>query len=450
MANSKNIIPLEVEECIRRFAEDILHISARENQVKAPTWISNTPVTISHVEHRATQTDPVMITISNGTSSDHSNAQSKEESPSTASATPSSQLVDEQLQEGIFSDLDIKKSVLDSLLLQSPKASGLVPPVSTPTPLTPQQISEIISDQIDGLPASSTFTLLESRHAPKNRPPTSGSKHYQAMSHTDRIERNQSFSRMSFQAADSSSAMPRTPSVLGSTPNVHSPAAATSKTSPASVSSKTLSSPWSDSTWVPPHLRGLENLDPNSESKTATATSPNSQAKASGENEAIREKVTDRYNVESNLLASIAKSQPTTLSKNDTSSSPAAKPASAVFKADAQPSTPSEVTAPSSPTITSPPAAFKALSAPSPITDDKNSGPLAFKALSTPSPLPDDKISGPSAIITSSVNSPAVLPISLAAANPETKENREKDLYFTSWGKPEGRTSAGISSKFFL
>ena len=205
MTVSKTVIPLDDEESIRRFTEQmrrrsIPSLPSLQLQVEDLEGTITQPNSDSHVEHRATQTDPVTITQANGGS----------HSRNGFSAKP--------------------KSALDSVLLQSPPGSGVMAPPSTPENrpgLSNADISQLIVNNIESLPATSTFTLGESRHAPRHystnkghQPNVRGSSANDHVSSSmsmgqtspaDRNIRNQSFPRMSFQAADSpSNAAPKT------------------------------------------------------------------------------------------------------------------------------------------------------------------------------------------------------------------------------------------------
>lgn len=196
MPVSKTVIPLDDEETIRRFTDEI----RRRSTTSLPSvqvQVENLEHTIvernshSHIEHPPTQTEPVTITPANG---------------------------GPQPRNGFLAK---PKSALDSVLLQSPPGSGVMAPPSTPENrpgLSNSEISRLIIDNIESLPATSTFTLGESRHAP-NRSSSRGRQTYMQgltandrmsspmpkgrKSSTDRNFRNQSFPRMSFQAADS-------------------------------------------------------------------------------------------------------------------------------------------------------------------------------------------------------------------------------------------------------
>lgn len=198
MPVSKTAIPLDDEETIRRFTEEIrrrstpslpslhLHVETFESTIIQRSGDS-------HVEHRATQTEPVHITPANG-------------GPHSKNAF-----------------LGKPKSMLDSVLLQSPPGNGIMAPPSTPETrpgFTNLEISQLIIENIESLPATSTFTLGQSRHAPRHRSTneehetnmreSSANDHVSSsmlsaqMSQADRIVRNQSFPRLSFKAAESS------------------------------------------------------------------------------------------------------------------------------------------------------------------------------------------------------------------------------------------------------
>lgn len=198
MSVSKTVIHLDDEETIRRFTEEIrrrstpslpslhLQVETFENTIIQRSGDS-------HVEHRATQTEPVNITPANG--GPHS--------------------------KNTF--LGKSKSVLDSVLLQSPPGNGIMAPPSTPETrpgFTNLEVSQLIIEKIESLPATSTFTLGQSRHAPRHcstneehetkMRESSANDHVSSsmlsaqISQADRNVRNQSFPRLSFKAAESS------------------------------------------------------------------------------------------------------------------------------------------------------------------------------------------------------------------------------------------------------
>ena len=97
--------------------------------------------------------------------------------------------------------------------MQSPQARGVLAPPPTPkTPLGNEEIGKMIHDQVNAIPTSSTFSLGESRYAPKKssllsraRPPgvhVSSSPNSPEMSPEQRKARDMSFSRMSFMTSD--------------------------------------------------------------------------------------------------------------------------------------------------------------------------------------------------------------------------------------------------------
>ncbi|MCJ1465500.1 hypothetical protein MMC07_004118 [Pseudocyphellaria aurata] len=198
MPVSKTVIPSNDEETIRRFTQEIRRRSTSslpslQGQVEqfAVTMTqrnSNSPY--SNGEDRATQTDPVTITAVHG-------------------AVPA--------RNG---DTMKRGSVLDSVLLQSPPGSGVLAPPTTPEThpsFSELDISQLIVENIENLPASSIYTLQQSRHAAPfagnlyqpNMQRSSTSDYVSSsmargqLSQADEIVRNQSFARLSFQAADS-------------------------------------------------------------------------------------------------------------------------------------------------------------------------------------------------------------------------------------------------------
>ena len=381
--------------------------------------MNNEAVKFSHVVDRATQTDPVMITTPNGISNGngHTNGHTNDRKPLISYSSPSSQSLPIDAQDGPLSDHANKKSVLDSVLLQSPKASGVLAPPSTPEcrpRLTNNEISQIIIEKIEGLPPSSTLTLSESRHAPRYCSPftghetnvrtvstreyTSSSMPAKQMSQADRVAQEKSLSRMSFQVADSSPATPQSSLALGPITTGDSSVPATTKTSPASVSSKALETPLPDNKWVPPHLRGVGQVVLKTDSKVATAAS-HSQAEKYKEDGALEENFTGCFNT---------------------------KPTSQVLNGVTQTAPSPEVTASVPPPLTPPPSTFQAVSLPAPLHEDINSSALVVT---------------PSSIIFQ-----AVSPQTPSTASFQTKENREKELYFKAWGKPEARLTPGIFS----
>lgn len=121
----------------------------------------------SRIRHQATQTEPVNICSPQITKMIHSKTQAGSLNSSTT-GSPST-----TLSEAVASQSsDMKgKSAIDSVLLMSPKLSGILPPPSTPEAqpeLTGSGISKLIISEVEVL---KPLSMGESRHAPR----TSGS-----------------------------------------------------------------------------------------------------------------------------------------------------------------------------------------------------------------------------------------------------------------------------------
>lgn len=121
----------------------------------------------SRIRHQATQTEPVNIYSPQITKMIHSNTKA-ESLNSSATGSPST-----TLSEAVASQSsDTKgKSAIDSVLLMSPKLSGILPPPSTPEAqpdLNGTGISKLIISELEG---RKPLSMEESRHAPR----TSGS-----------------------------------------------------------------------------------------------------------------------------------------------------------------------------------------------------------------------------------------------------------------------------------
>lgn len=97
--------------------------------------------------------------------------------------------------------------------MQSPQARGVLAPPPTPNmPLGNEEIGRMIHDQVNALPASSTFSLGDSKYAPKKssvltsaRPPgvhISSSPKMLQLSTEQRKDHDLSFARMSFITSD--------------------------------------------------------------------------------------------------------------------------------------------------------------------------------------------------------------------------------------------------------
>lgn len=121
----------------------------------------------SRIRHQATQTEPVNIYSPQITKMSHSKTKA-ESLNSSATGSPST-----TLSEAVASQSsDLKgKSAIDSVLLMSPKLSGILPPPSTPEAqpdLNGTGISKLIISELEG---RKPLSMGESRHAPR----TSGS-----------------------------------------------------------------------------------------------------------------------------------------------------------------------------------------------------------------------------------------------------------------------------------
>lgn len=121
----------------------------------------------SRIRHQATQTEPVNIYSPQITKMSHSKTKA-ESLNSSATGSPST-----TLSEAVSSQSsDMKgKSAIDSVLLMSPKLSGILPPPSTPEAqpdLNGTGISKLIISELEG---RKPLSMGESRHAPR----TSGS-----------------------------------------------------------------------------------------------------------------------------------------------------------------------------------------------------------------------------------------------------------------------------------
>lgn len=436
MPVSKTVIPLDDEESIRRFTEQIKRRStpslpslpSLQLQVEDLEGMITQPNSDSHVEHRATQTDPVMITQANGGS---------------------------HTRNGFLAK---PKSALDSVLLQSPPGSGVMAPPSTPENrpgLSNAEISQLIVNNIESLPATSTFTLGESRHAPRHystnkghHPNVRGSSANDHVSSSmsvgqtspaDRNIRNQSFPRMSFQAADSpSNAVPKT-----SSPPV-SPTDTMENASSWSVLEKSVSS----SRWASPQAN-----PPATEPRNARPTPV--PWESVGKYTEMNEKP-EKGSLDSGIgsisrgtaeLAVSVNEQVDSLIEGDT----------------AKPTKPKDNWLPphlrtpdyafKDPRVVKPNRSYLTRNKPSaevpkenkkPPTDDLVTSPVA-EITTTPAPaqvvaMPDDPV----------LSKSILREVSPPTATEDTKENREGQLYFSAWGKPEERFKAGIWPLTFL
>ena len=501
MPVSKTVIPLDDEETIRRFTEEIRRRST-PSLPSLQVQVENLESTInqrngdSHVEHRATQTEPVTITAANGVS---------------------------QARNGFLAK---PKSALDSVLLQSPPESGVMAPPSTPENrpgLSNFEISQLIIDSIERLPATSTFTLGESRHAPSRSSSagrqtitrgSSANDHVSSLmpgeqiSQADRNVRNQSFTRMSFQAADSPpitapapvafSAAESSTNVVKSTspPPVPAGASASSTNTTAEISSlSVLEKSVSSSRWASPRDYPRPNppaTDPASARPPALISwnsfaGIGSDVKEKPEDvkekpkdvkekpkdvkekpkdvkekpEDVKEKPEDvKEKPEEASLGSAtgAISQSTAelaVSENE-------QVASLVNEYTAKPTKPKDNWLPphlrtpdyafNDPRIVKPNRSYlnKTISSGEAPSENKKSSiegsvtkPVAevssvpAQAVTSPDdPAPSEPILTPSSVIFRAVSPPA--------PTEGTKENREGLLYFSAWGKPEHRHKAGI------
>lgn len=474
MPVSKTVIPLDDEETIRRFTEEIRRRST-PSLPSLQVQVENLESTInqrngdSHVEHRATQTEPVTITAANGVA---------------------------QARNGFLAK---PKSALDSALLQSPPGSGVMAPPSTPENrpgLSNFEISQLIIDNIERLPATSTFTLGESRHAPSRSSSTgrqtitrgsSANDHVSSLmpqeqiSQTDRNVRNQSFTRMSFQAADSPpitapktapttspapvvfSAAESSTNVVKSTPPppVRAGASASSTDTTAEISSlSVLEKSVSSSRWANPRDYPRPNppaTDPTS-ARPPALISWNSFA---GIGSDVKEKPEDvkEKPEEASLDSAIGSISQSTaelaVSENE-------QVASLVNEFTAKPTKPKDNWLPphlrtpdypfKDPRIVKPNRSYlnKTISSGEAPSENKKSSiersvtkPVAevtsvpAQAVTSPDdPAPSEPILTPSSVIFRAVSPPA--------PTQGTKENREGLLYFSAWGKPEHRHKAGI------
>lgn len=121
----------------------------------------------SRIRHQATQTEPVKIYSPQIPKMIHSNTKA-ESLNSSATGSPSTTLSETVASQSS----DTKgKSAIDSVLLMSPKLSGILPPPSTPEAqpdLNGTGISKLIISELEG---RKPLSMGESRHAPR----TSGS-----------------------------------------------------------------------------------------------------------------------------------------------------------------------------------------------------------------------------------------------------------------------------------
>ena len=143
------------------------HVSERSDHADPPYHKDLDSGISSRIRHQATQTEPVNIYSPQIAKTIHSKTQAGSLN-SSASGSPST-----TLSEAVASQSsDMKgKSAIDSVLLMSPKLSGILPPPSTPEAqpeLTGSGISKLIISEVEVL---KPLSMGESRHAPR----TSGS-----------------------------------------------------------------------------------------------------------------------------------------------------------------------------------------------------------------------------------------------------------------------------------
>lgn len=331
-------------------------------------------------------------------------------------------------------------------------------PPSTPENrpgLSNSEISQLIVNNIESLPASSTFTLGESRHAPRysstnkwGRPNVRGSSADDHVSSSmsigqtspaDRNIRNQSFPRMSFQAADSSSnAVPKT-----SSPPV-SPTDTKENASSLSVLEKSVSS----SRWASPQAN-----PPATEPRIARSTPV--PWESVGKYTEMNQKP-DKASLDSGIGSITQGTAELAVSVNEQVDSP-------IEEDTAKPTKPKDNWLPphlrtpdyafKDPRVVKPNRSYLTRNKPSaevpkedkrPPTEDSVTNPVA-EATTAPAPaqvaaLPDDPVP----------SKPIIREVSPPTATEDTKENREGQLYFSAWGKPEQRFKAGIWLLTFL
>lgn len=450
MPVSKAVVPLDDVDTIRRFTEEIgrrsrSSVPSLQGQVETfdSTIIqSNSSSQVSQVEHRATQTEPVTITLANG---------------------------DSQIRNGILAK---QKSVLDSVLLQSPPGSGVMAPPTTPENrpgLSNYEISQLIIDNIESLPSTSTFTLGESRHAPRyssanrgNMRGSSGNGHVSSsmprgqISLADRnVQKNQSFTRMSFQAADSPSiTAPMTSPALasfsaaGSSPNIRnstSPSrgatASSTDTEAEMPSSSILERPVDSSCWASPRVN-------------PPATEPTAWNSVAALTSDTKEKL-EEASLDSTIQSISQGTAELAVSGNEQVNCP--------VKGDtAKPTKPKDNWLPPhlrtpdyafrDPRIVKPNRSYLSRISTSEETPKENkeasTGGSATKPAAEVATAPAQEVTSPDGyhfhemvLTPSSVNFQAVSP---PTPTEGTKENREGQLYFSAWGKPERRLKAGI------
>lgn len=416
MPVSKTIIPLDDEETIRRFAQEIrrrstpslpsLPVQVENFAIRITQRDGNTPNSPnSQGEDRATQTEPVTITTANG------------------------------VVEARNGDVANPKSALDSVLLQSPPGSGVVAPPSTPENhpvFSEMDISQLIIDNIESLPPSSTFTLAESRHAVPDRryqnntrgssvtDHVSWSMPRRQLSQADEILRNQSFPRLSFQAADSppltaretSPASASFPTAESSPIMVITNATADSQGNPATV--PTTPRPAAVTTWNS-FASGVKAPEPPSDSAIGPVSQGTAALAVSDNKQAI------------SPLKDTAKPP-----KPDNWLPPHLRTPDYAFK---------------DPNIIKPNRSYlsrvtsggesakdqHAGSVPNPVAEATTA---PAKAATSDDPGSSEPILTPSSVIFRAVSPPM--------PTESNKEDRESQLYFSAWVKPEQRYKAGI------
>lgn len=147
--------------------QQFTHASGKSDHAYPPYYEDLNSKISSCIRHQATQTDPVNIYSPQTTKM--SDSKTKAESlNSSGTGSPST-----TLSEAVPSQSsDLKgKSAIDSVLLMSPKLSGILPPPSTPEAqpdLNGTGISKLIISELEG---RKPLSMGESRHAPR----TSGS-----------------------------------------------------------------------------------------------------------------------------------------------------------------------------------------------------------------------------------------------------------------------------------
>lgn len=139
------------------------HASGKSDHAYPPSHKDLDSDISSHIRHKATQTEPVNIYSPQITKMSHSKTKA-ESLNSSATGSPST-----TLSEAVASQSsDLKgKSAIDSVLLKSPKLSGILPPPSTPEAqpdLNGTGISKLIISELE---SRKPLSMGESRHAPR-------------------------------------------------------------------------------------------------------------------------------------------------------------------------------------------------------------------------------------------------------------------------------------------